>query len=99
MFEYRVTKYDPYNRDLNGRYTGEEWTSWLQIGREFGAEVLTIQDYWRVEDNYVVVAVQMLSESGIHELTVCALENARGYAPETFDLHEGAVLSGNALQH
>lgn len=99
MVEYRVTKGDPGNRDLNGRYTTGEWTSWSQVGQEVAGRVLTIQDYWKVEDAYVIAAVQMLSESGVEWLAVCGLENATGYVPATFDLHEGAILSGNGLQH
>lgn len=99
MFEYRVTKYDPTNRKLDGRYTADEWTSWSQVGQEVGGRVLTVQDYWKVEDAYVIAAMQMLSESGVDSLVVRGLENASGYEPETFDLCEGSVMKGNELQH
>jgi len=33
MFEYRVTKYDPRKRDIQGRYLAEDWTSYSQVGR------------------------------------------------------------------
>jgi hypothetical protein len=36
MFEYRVTKYDPSNRDTEGRYLAEEWTMYAQVGHEIG---------------------------------------------------------------
>src|SRR5262245_59328226 len=99
MFEYRVTKYDPGKRDSNGWYTAEEWTSWSEVGEEGGGQILATQGYWRLEDAYVIAAVQMLSESGVESLAICGLENPAGYTPETFDLHEGAILSGNELQH
>jgi hypothetical protein len=36
MFEYRVTKYDPSNRDTEGRYLAEEWTIYARVGHEIG---------------------------------------------------------------
>ena len=99
MFEYRVTQYDPCTRDHNGRYPGDEWTSWSRVGERVGDRLLSIQDYWKVEDALVIAAVHMLSESGVDSLNVCGLENGTNYVPETFDLREGTVLAGNQLQH
>lgn len=99
MFEYRVTKYDPGNRDRDEGYCVDEWTSWSHVGEIFGNRLLTIQDYWKVEDAYVIAAVHMLSESGVDSLCVSGLKNEANYVPETFDLREGAVLAGNQLQH
>jgi hypothetical protein len=74
MFEYRVTKYDPARRDARGAYTGEDWTSFDDIGRTFAGAELTPGDYQRVEDAYVSVALAFLREAGVKALSVEGLE-------------------------
>ena len=75
MLEYRISKYSPDFRDEMGAYTLDEWTSISDIGRSFGGVVLTLEEYCRVEDAYVAVALSFLQESGQSSLVVCGLEN------------------------
>ncbi len=89
MFEYRVTKYDPSFRDANGAFTRDEWISVTDIGRSFGGEKLTREEYQRVEDAYVATALAFLREAGVEALTVAGLEN-HGGTPLAFT--EGSVL-------
>lgn len=89
MNEYRVTKYDPGLRGPNGVFTGAEWTSVTQIGQSFGDVALTEQEYKRVEDAYINVALAFLNEGRVTALKVEGLENARRQ-PLTF--REGDVL-------
>jgi|SRR5690348_11422367 len=77
MEEYRVTKYDPALRGPNGEFQGDDWISFNQIGKSFHGIVLTAQEYKRVEDAYIKVALAFLSEGGIKALKVAGLENAR----------------------
>jgi hypothetical protein len=89
MKEYRVTKYDPRLRDPRGAFTGDDWISVTQIGQSFGGVVLTDQEYKRVEQAYVDVALAFLNEGGVTMLKVEGLENSRRQ-PLTF--HDGSVL-------
>ncbi len=41
MHQYRITKYDPSNRDSDGFYTVDEWTECSDIGTAFEGSVLT----------------------------------------------------------
>lgn len=42
MRSWRITKYDPSNRDVNGSYTlVDEWTEVSDIGCAFEGKVLT----------------------------------------------------------
>ena len=66
--EYRVTKYNPQNRDRDGRYLGTEWTSYSDIGKCFDGKVLTEQEYLKAEDAFMSAAVSFLNESGIDRL-------------------------------
>lgn len=90
MFQYRVTKYDPANRDARGAYVPDEWTSIRDIGRVFSGEVLTQLDYRQIEDAYAGSAVAFLREAEIQSLAVRGLENHLG-TPLQFA--EGAALS------
>jgi hypothetical protein len=45
---YRVTKYDPENRDAEGNYLIDEWTSFSDVGRTFSGKELTEQEYFQV---------------------------------------------------
>jgi hypothetical protein len=89
MKEYRVTKYDPRLRDQRGAFTGEDWISVTQIGQSFSGVVLTDQEYKRVEQAYVDIALAFLKEGGVTMLKVEGLENSRSQ-PLTFG--DGSIL-------
>ena len=89
MFEFRVTKYDPANRDCHGVYTQHEWTSVSDVGREFAGVVLTETEYRRVEDAYVTIAIAFLHEAGLQSLTISGLES---HAAVSTPFAEGASL-------
>lgn len=61
-----------------------------QIGQTFRGVALTEQEYKRVENAYVKVALAFLSESGIAALRVVGLENSRR---QLLEFAEGSVLS------
>ncbi len=90
MLEYCVTKYDPIFRDSKGVYSREEWTSATDIGRSFGGSVLTREQYQRVEDAYVAVAMSFLCESGLSSLVVEGLENSSAHR---LPFGEGSALA------
>lgn len=75
MYQYRITKYDPSRRSLDGAYPVDEWTSRTDIGKSFGGVRLTEDDYLRIEQAYLEAAVAFLKEGRIDELTVTGLEN------------------------
>jgi hypothetical protein len=75
--EYRVTKYNPAFRNQYGHYMKDEWTIFKQIGETFSGVVFTSQEYERVEDAYVQVALSFLRESGLSSLKVAGVENAQ----------------------
>jgi hypothetical protein len=94
MFEYRVTKYDPAERDVRGAYRRDEWILFSQIGSSFGGELFTAEQYRRVEDAYVAAALGFWREVRRPAIAVRGLENARGSrrAPS-----EGAALTDETL--
>jgi hypothetical protein len=97
MYEYRITKYDPRKRDTEGRYLAEEWTMYSQVGHEIAGCVLTIEEYSRIEAAYVKAAMNILAECGVDALTICGLENSAMRRIDSFELREGARISGDSL--
>ncbi len=91
MNEYRVTKYNPAFRDQHdGHYMKDEWSTFRQIGEWFSGVVFTREEYDRVEDAYVEVALSFLRGSGLSSLKVAGLENRQ---KRTLDFSNGEVLS------
>ena len=94
MKEYRITKYDPRLRDPRGAFTGDDWSSVSQIGKSFGGVTLTDEEYKRVEQAYIDVALAFLNESSITALKIDGLENSR-HQPLTF--RDGSVVHHEQL--
>jgi hypothetical protein len=51
MFNYRITKYNPINRNSKGYYTLDEWTSFSDI--EDSKYNLTLESYLKAENAYL----------------------------------------------
>ena len=67
---YRISKYDPIYRSKEGIYQRDEWTSFCDIGRSFSGVRLTREEYKRVEDEYLSIALQVLSLYDISQLDI-----------------------------
>lgn len=78
MVRLRATKYDPKNRDAQGRYLVNEFTSVSDIAKSFHGATLTTDDYMQIEDSYVDCVEQLLISCGCHSLRVSELETSSG---------------------
>jgi hypothetical protein len=92
-YQYRVTKFDPANRDPAGRHTAEDWCMYSQIGKIFRGIVLTEDEYLRVESAYIATALDFYSEAGQPDIFAMGVEDhkARGAPPE------GSLVSADRL--
>lgn len=52
MYSYRITKYDPKNRNQLGHYQKEDWIGVDDVGRKFFEKILTLEEYLKVEEAY-----------------------------------------------
>ena len=75
MFQWRVAKYNPRQRNRQGDFVGDEWTAVSDVGSVFGGKVLVLEEYLAVEDSYVDAALHFVRESGLDALTVVDLES------------------------
>lgn len=73
MMMYRISKYDHKYR-VGAKYLRNEWTDYSDIGKVFENRVLTEQEYFFVEQNYISCIVNILQTAGIESLSVKALE-------------------------
>lgn len=71
MYNWRITKYDPLNRDESGGYLdSEEWTSYSEVGKKLNEE-----EYLIVEQKYINAIKIFMTELGIKKLQIMDLES------------------------
>lgn len=72
--QHEIVKYNPafYNED--GVYCKDEWTSVSDIGKCFNGNVLTKEEYFAVENNYVDAVCEILQVVGTDNLTIEYIE-------------------------
>ncbi|MCG8335558.1 MAG: hypothetical protein MJE63_13645 [Proteobacteria bacterium] len=87
MNKYRITKYNPKNRDSYGRYLADDWTSYSDIGRTFAGVLLTESQYLMVENAYLDAVACFLEESGILEMAV-TFHSSEISKPKNYHLNE-----------
>lgn len=76
MNEFRISKYDTAFR-LNGIYQKEEWTSICDIGKTYGGNIFTYNDYICAENAYIRFIEEVCSILKIQFLKVSGLEDYR----------------------
>ncbi|NUT56621.1 MAG: hypothetical protein HOQ03_11665, partial [Thermoleophilia bacterium] len=86
---YRVTKYDPAQRDASGAFTGEDWTALSDVGKSFNGEQLSLSTYLDMEATHLVVVASFLDESATSLVVAEGVENHN----QTFGVTEDAQLS------
>lgn len=70
MNSWRITKYDPLNRDIDGRYLDlEEWTCFSEVGTK-----VSMEEYQKQEEKYVHAITTFMAEMGLNRVYVMALE-------------------------
>ena len=74
MNNYRITKYNPQLR-VDGKYLMDDWTSISDIGSIILGQEFTMQEYEKVEQNYINFVLRILSACGIKQLMINQLEN------------------------
>ncbi len=87
-YQYRVTKFDPKNRNDQGHYLADEWTSISDIGKSFRGRTFSKENYEQVESSYLFAIETFLAKSDIATLCIKSLEQRA----EQFNFKLGAAL-------
>lgn len=91
--QYRVTKFDPANRNEAGHYIADEWYLHSQVGDTFGGVLLTEDEYLRTEGAYISTAVRFHADAGQPDIFAISVEdNRRLGAPA-----EGSLITVDQL--
>jgi len=70
LFSWRITKYNPRNRDERGHYLDDkEWTCFSEVGTNVSEE-----DYLRTELDYINAITTFMDEMGLNRLYLNKLE-------------------------
>ena len=56
-------KYDPKNRNDQGHYLYDHWTEVSDVGKTLEGELVTQEEYFRIEKDYINAIVEILKDS------------------------------------
>lgn len=62
MEKYRITKYNPEFRNEKGHYLYDHWTETLDVGKVLEGELVTKEEYLRVEKDYINAVLGILKD-------------------------------------
>jgi hypothetical protein len=86
LYSWKITKYDPLNRDADGSYLNdEEWTCFAEVGTKS-----SIEEYLKIEQNYMNAIRSFMAEMGLNRAYVIALEQ---WSDEVKNQNADAFLS------
>lgn len=74
MFYWRITKYNPKNRDINGIYLLDEWTCYSQVGTMVDGKLLTYAEYLLTENAYINAVNLFMDCNNLAGLLITCLE-------------------------
>lgn len=75
MYKWKITKYNAKKRDEYGRYIPYEWTGYSDIGKHFENGILTLEEYTKYENLYVMAIMKLMEGSNISWLKISNLED------------------------
>lgn len=93
MKKFRITKYNPQLRDMQGRYCHNEWTSVSDIGKVYAGKLFTNVDYLRIEESYLQAILGVLQDLKITKMRITGVELYTTLPSQT------EVLNKNALKY
>lgn len=74
-YQWRVTKYNPQNRDEMGKYLVDEWSSISDIGTNYNGQVFSLLDYEKQEEAYIDSIFEFMKCAEVSSLTMVDIED------------------------
>ena len=74
MHHLRFSKYDIKYRNELGHYLRDDWTSISDVGKVCEDELLTMEEYERVERNYLDALLDIIQTIGISHITIAHID-------------------------
>lgn len=79
MFSYRITKYNPQNRNTRGLYQKDEWTAISDIGKIFNGKRASKTEYFKIENGYIQAIMLFMDFLKIRNLSILGLEKDHNF--------------------
>ena len=108
MFYWRITKYNPKNRNTRGAYLINEWTAYSDINKAIDGKLLSYVEYLAVEDAYIDAINLFMICNNLTKLPIDSLEKNRelyrdlNFSPMMIKIFEqiksGVELSKNEVE-
>ncbi|MDR1688736.1 MAG: hypothetical protein LBS21_09030, partial [Clostridiales bacterium] len=71
---WRITKYNPENRNTKGVYLGDDWTSFNDVVKSSNNSILSFSQYLAVENLYVNTVKEFMKSVNLEQLLIDDLE-------------------------
>lgn len=79
MAWHEIVKYSPQKYDSNGVYTADEWTSRSDVGKHYDGKLFTLEEYLRVEQQYIDVILSVMKITNCKYMTIHYIEADKEY--------------------
>lgn len=76
---HEIVKYNPVYYDKNGVYTIDEWTSRSDAGKCYNGKTFTIEEYLKVEQQYIDALLSIMDAAKCTYMTISYLEADNDY--------------------
>jgi len=96
MTNYRITKYNPENRNTEGHYQLDEWTCPSEVGDVFNGLKFEEAEYFEIESKYIDAAVKLVESKLLDSLRIVNLKAA--YMKEHFSDEDNQWLLDNQFK-
>lgn len=96
-FCWRITKYAPKKRNLQGLFLEETWTSVSDIGKLYQRKELAYDEYIKIENLYIQAIVQFMTCLNISYLQIKNLENSDRISNVRF-VNQQDIMFVNTIQ-
>jgi len=96
MKNYRITKYNPENRNSDGHYQVDEWTCPSEVGKVINGSTFEKKDYFEIESRYVEAVITFMESMSIGRLRIVNLNT--NYMNEFFAEKENHWLMDNKFK-
>lgn len=77
MKKYRITKYDPQNRNTQGEYLFDHWTEISDVGKILEGQLITEVEYLRIERDYINAVLEILKDQKQEYLRLVSFNKKR----------------------
>lgn len=76
---HEIVKYNPIYYNKNGIYTKDEWTSRSDVGKCYNGKTFSIEEYLKVEQQYVNAVLSIMNAAKCTYMTIHYLEADKKY--------------------